>query len=195
MSEAASDKAGLRTYWRKVRRGLAADGAVAAEQLAQHIDALPLPDRRDLTVAAYLAAGSELDPAPLIAALRNLGIRIALPVVVDLQGPLAFRLAEPDTAWVPDLMGIPAPPPSAPAIRPHLVLVPLLAFDDHGGRLGQGGGFYDRTLAALRAEGTVLGIGLAFTGQRADALALEPHDQRLDGVLTEDGYRAALQQM
>ena len=195
MSEAASDKAALRTHWRKVRRGLSADGAAAAEQLARQINTLPLPDRADLTVAAYLAAGSEMDPARLIAGLRNRGIRIALPVVVDLQGPLAFRLAEPDTALVPDLMSIPAPPPSAPAIWPDLVLVPLLAFDDHGGRLGQGGGFYDRTLAALRAVGPVQGIGLAFAGQRADTLALEPHDQRLDGVLTEDGYRAALQQM
>jgi 5-formyltetrahydrofolate cyclo-ligase len=88
-------------------------------------------------------------------------------------------------------MGIPAPPPSSPAAVPDLVLAPLLGFDAFGGRIGQGGGFYDRTLAALRAGAGVQLIGLAYAGQACPRLPMDAHDQRLDGVLTEEGYRAA----
>lgn len=72
-------------------------------------------------------------------------------------------------------------------VTPDLILTPLLAFDGAGGRLGQGGGYYDRTFAALPEA---IRIGLAFAGQEVDHLALEPHDIRLHGVLTESDYRA-----
>ena len=71
-----------------------------------------------------------------------------------------------------------------------MVLTPLLAFDGAGGRLGQGGGHYDRTLQNLRAHGPVLVVGLGYAGQEVDAIPMEAHDQRLDAVLTEAGYRA-----
>jgi 5-formyltetrahydrofolate cyclo-ligase len=77
----------------------------------------------------------------------------------------------------------------AGSVSPELVVAPLLAFDRHGGRLGQGGGHYDRTLANLRAKGRVFILGLAYAGQEVDAIPIEPHDQRLDAVLTEAGYR------
>jgi 5-formyltetrahydrofolate cyclo-ligase len=196
MSEAEPSKAALRTLWRARRRALAAGSAVpAATRLAAHLDSLPIDTWTGMTVAAYLAAGSEIDPAPLVSALRARGARIALPVVMDAQAPLIFRIAETDTVLVLDAANIPAPPPTAPEVRPDLILAPLLAFDDRGGRLGQGGGFYDRTLEVLRKAAPVRVIGLAFAGQRADHLVLGPHDQRLDGVLTEDGYRAASEQV
>ena len=69
------------------------------------------------------------------------------------------------------------------------MIAPLLAFDRLGGRLGQGGGHYDRTLAGLRRTGPVFVLGLAYAGQEVDRLDLEPHDQKLDAVLTEAGYR------
>ena len=75
-----------------------------------------------------------------------------------------------------------------PLPTPRLVICPLLAFDRAGGRLGQGGGHYDRTLAVLRAQGPVFVLGLAYAGQEVAALDLEPHDQRLDAILTETGY-------
>jgi hypothetical protein len=84
---------------------------------------------------------------------------------------------------------LPAPPQHAEEKRPELVVAPLLAFDRFGGRLGQGGGHYDRALAALRRTGPVFLLGLAFAGQEVDRLDLEPHDQPLDAVLTEAGYR------
>ncbi len=192
MSEALPDKAALRSLWRKRRRELAAvGGAPAGLRLAAHLGALPVTNWTGLTVAAYLAAGSEIDPALLVEALRARGARIALPVVIDPEAPLIFRIVETGATLVPDGMNIPAPPPTSPEVRPDLILAPLLAFDDRGGRLGQGGGFYDRTLEGLRKGAPVRVIGLAFAGQRAERLDLAPHDQRLDGVLTEDGYRAA----
>ncbi|HEY9233988.1 MAG TPA: 5-formyltetrahydrofolate cyclo-ligase, partial [Phenylobacterium sp.] len=69
-----------------------------------------------------------------------------------------------------------------------LVICPLLAFDRRGARLGQGGGHYDRTIEALRAEGPVFVLGLAYAGQEVEGLPAEPHDQRLDAILTESGY-------
>jgi len=144
-------------------------------------------------VAGYSRAGSEIDPAPVMAELaRRAGgaLRLALPATTALDAPLSFRAWAPGQALAPDLMGLAAPPASAPAVRPDLVIAPLLAFDARGGRLGQGGGHYDRTLAALRAHGPVFVLGLAFAGQEVEALELAPHDQRLDAVLTDEGYRA-----
>ena len=115
------------------------------------------------------------------------GVAIVLPVVVAQGAPLVFRLYTEDT-HEPDALGLLAPPASAPQVRPAAVILPLLAFDGAGTRLGQGGGYYDRTLAALRASGPALAIGLAYAGQQVDRLPCDAHDQRLDGVITENAY-------
>jgi 5-formyltetrahydrofolate cyclo-ligase len=128
--------------------------------------------------------GSEIDPAPLGRRLAASGVALALPVVVAPDAPLIFRRAAEDAALVPDALGIPAPGPEAETVTPDLIVTPLLGFDAYGGRIGQGGGFYDRTLASLRAKAQVFALGLAYDGQDVDRLAREPHDQRLDGVLT-----------
>lgn len=180
----------LRRRMRLVRKGLALRGPEAAKALAGHVSSLPVKDVRGLAVSAYGAAMSEIDPALLVAELRRRGARIALPVVVARQTPLTFRLWTDGEALVPDAAGIPAPPPQAQELRPDLVLAPLLAFDMRGGRLGQGGGYYDRTLSALRRSGPVIAVGLAFAGQAVDEVPMAAHDEPLDGVLTEDGYRA-----
>jgi len=108
-------------------------------------------------------------------------------VVVQRGGALIFRHWTPGDPLETDLGGCPAPLPSAEAVIPDLILTPLLAFDRDGGRLGQGGGYYDRTLAALP---DVPRIGLAYAGQEVEALPMDAHDQWLDGVLTEVGYIA-----
>lgn len=148
-------------------------------------DALP-PIR---VFAAYLPAGGEVDPAPLSRRLLALGAERVLPRVPQ-DGPMRFLLAPTDCALEPDVAGQPAPAPGAPERRPDLVIAPLLAFDRFGGRLGQGGGHYDRALAELRRTGPLFVLGLAFAGQEVDRLDLEPHDQTLDAVLTEAGYRS-----
>lgn len=140
------------------------------------------------TFASYRAAGGEIDPGPLAARLMAKGARRLLPRILE-DGTLQFLDAPEDAPLTPDATGMQAPPADALQIRPDLVIAPLLAFDRFGGRLGQGGGHYDRALAALRASGPVRVVGLAFAGQEVDRLDLEPHDQKLDAVLTEAGYR------
>lgn len=176
---------------RSRRRALAANRSAASRALADRAAELPVAAWAGTCVSVYLADPFEIDPAPLAEALAARGARIALPVVIARETPLLFRLTGTPERLTPDAAGIPAPPPSAPEITPDLVLAPLLGFDPFGGRIGQGGGYYDRTLSALRARGPVTVIGLAYAGQACARLPMGPHDQRLDGVLTEDGYRAA----
>jgi len=101
---------------------------------------------------------------------------------------MIFRRWSPGEPLELDQAGVPAPLPLAEAVLPELILTPLLAFDADGGRLGQGGGYYDRTFAALP---DAVRIGFAYAGQRVDGLPIEAHDIRLHGVLTEVGYTAA----
>lgn len=180
------DKTKLRAILRKRRRALDAARPDAAQEAAAAlpIERLPAFD----WFASYHALGVELDPAPLAARLRKAGGRLALPVTLAADAPLAFRAWRAEDEPVIDALGVPSPPDAAPSVRPELVICPLLGFDRAGGRLGQGGGHYDRTLAALRASGPVFVLGLAYAGQEVERLAMEPHDQRLDAILTESGY-------
>lgn len=171
---------------RRRRRALAAASPAAGAEAALHLPADDLPPVR--VFAAYLPAGGEIDPGPLSGRLLALGAERVLPRVPR-EGPMQFVLAPPDCALEPDAAGQLAPAPGAPERRPDLVITPLLAFDRFGGRLGQGGGHYDRALAGLRRTGPVFVLGLAFAGQEVDRLDLEPHDEPLDAVLTEAGYR------
>ena len=184
-------KTALRKGLRTLRRRLAAETPDAAERAARRLPADLGAGRRIL--AAYHAVGSEMDPRPVLEALaRQAGpaVRLALPVTLDRESPLEFREWTKGAALIPDAMGAPAPGPEAEVLSPDLVIAPLLAFDRFGGRLGQGGGHYDRTLAALRAAGPVFIMGLAFAGQEVARLTLAPHDQRLDAILTDQGYTA-----
>ena len=161
---------------------------LSAARLAAAVFRPPVPAPR--FVAAYRPMGGEFDPGPVLDRLAALGAVALLPVVVQKRGPLVFREAGDRTRHVPDLAGIDGPPPEAPARRPDLLLVPLLGFDAQGGRLGYGGGYYDRTLAALRQAGPrPLAVGLAFSGQEAANIPMASHDARLDAILTETGYR------
>ena len=163
---------------------------MAADRAGELQAALGL--RRPGVLAIYKALGAELDPRPLGDLLVKQGWSLALPAVESEDGPLTFRAWKPGERLAHDLTGLPAPLASAPEARPDLILVPLLAYDRTGGRLGQGGGHYDRTLAALRAgPNPPPAIGFAYSGQETPGLPREPHDQALDGILTEAGYIAA----
>jgi 5-formyltetrahydrofolate cyclo-ligase len=162
----------------------------AAHALADHFarEFGPAP----LKVAGYGAMGAELDPGPLLARLSGKGAVILLPVVVRRGEPLRFREASDPEGHVPDAAGILAPPPDAPEATPDLILAPLLAFDRFGGRLGYGGGYYDRTLAVLRAGPGVVAVGVGFAAQEVGEVPREAHDQFLDAICTEIGYRRVL---
>lgn len=180
----APDKTALRSQLRALRRRLAAEGPDAAHQAANHWPKGRFAEAR--VFALYHPAGSELDPTPLRAHLP--AGHVALPVATSRQGALVFRLHMTGAPLVPDALGIPAPDVAAEAVLPDVVVAPLLAFDRQGGRLGQGGGHYDRTLANLRRMKRVFVVGLAYAGQALPEIPVEPHDQRLDAILTETEY-------
>jgi len=181
-------KLALRNLMRARRAGLSPDARAKAARAVADIFPREV-GRPSLKVAGYLPVGAELDPGPLMARLAGEGAVILLPVVVTPGEGLCFREATSHERYVHDAAGILAPPPGAPVHAPDLILAPLLAFDRFGGRLGQGGGYYDRTLAALRAGPGVLSIGLGFEVQEVDEIPLGPHDAFLDAICTEIGYR------
>jgi len=183
----AAAKADLRRLLWERRWALKAADPKAAQRAADRFESSRLPPFR--IAALYNAMGSEIDPAPLGRRLAASGVVLALPVVVALDGPLIFRRVAEDAGLVPDALSIAAPGPEAEAVTPDLIVTPLLGFDAYGGRIGQGGGFYDRTLASLRAKAQVFALGLAYDGQDVDRLPREPHDQPLDGMLTPSGLQ------
>ncbi len=168
------------------RRG----GAEAAARLAEHGLALleTLPGR---VVAGYMPVRHEVDVIPLLRALHERGYVLALPVVARREAPLSFRRWRPGEALEPGAYGIPAPVTGAPEVVPDIVLAPLVAFDRFGHRLGYGGGYYDRTLAALRVVRPVQAIGCAHAAQEVERIPALPTDARLDWLLTEEGARRA----
>ncbi len=156
-----------------------AAGAAAAH-LLQAADIAP-----GVTVAGYAAMRGELDPRPALLALEARGCRTVLPHTTGRNEPLRFLEAPGGVAGSTDALGIAAPPASAAEFDPDLLLVPLAAFDRRGYRLGYGGGFYDAALARLRAGGTITAVGWAFATQEVEAVPAEPHDARLDWIVTE----------
>ncbi len=178
-----TDKHELRAAMRATRKRLAGLDPEASLRAAEHAEDLPPGD----VIAVYRAIGSEIDADALSMALTRLGRQLCLPVVVERDAPMTFRRWSPGEPLELDEAGVPAPFPLAAAVTPDLIVTPLLAFDAAGGRLGQGGGYYDRTFSALP---DAVRIGFAYAGQEVENLPVELHDIRLHGVLTERGYRA-----
>jgi 5-formyltetrahydrofolate cyclo-ligase len=183
-SASAATKAELRHEALTCRDSLpAAERAQAAAVIAER--GFPVAVVPDVIVAGFMPMKSEINPLPLMRKLADAGARLALPVVAGQGKPLIMRawgFGEPLAAGV---WGIRQPPPSAPAVAPDILLVPLLAFDRAGHRIGYGAGYYDMTIAALRAQKAVVAIGLAFAAQEIAAVPATPHDAPLDLVLTE----------
>ncbi|KAA0688983.1 5-formyltetrahydrofolate cyclo-ligase [Azospirillum brasilense] len=139
----------------------------------------------DGPVAGYWPLGSELDVRPLLLHLRTGGRSIALPVSGPRGQALTFRDWDPALPLDAGRYGIQEPGADRSEVVPAVLLVPMLAFDRSGHRLGYGAGYYDRTLDALRAIRPVLAVGMAFAAQEMDAVPHGAHDERLDWILTE----------
>jgi 5-formyltetrahydrofolate cyclo-ligase len=135
-------------------------------------------------VSAFYPIGDEPDALALLRALADEGFTTALPVTARGR-PLTFRRWRPGDATFPGPMNIPEPPPEAGDVAPDLLFTPLAAFDRRGHRIGYGAGHYDRTLAGLRARGRIHAVGVAYSVCEVEAVPDEPHDQRLDFILTE----------
>ena len=183
------------TAWRRaLRREMVARRAALSDvehaglsaRIVEHLLAsLPVPG----TVAFCWPIKHEPDVRAVVERWAALGARAALPVVVAEEAPLAFRLWTADTPLEPDRYGIPTPA-AGHFVRPDTILLPLNGFDANGYRLGYGGGFFDRTLAALSPRPLAVGVG--FEINRLDSIRPETHDQRLDWIVTEVGAVEAL---
>jgi 5-formyltetrahydrofolate cyclo-ligase len=172
----------------------AARKAAFARRKAAHLAGHPAPaahlarllaGHRGRPLAGYMAMRTEIDPTPAMAEAAAHG-PVCVPVITGRGEPLRFRRWEPGTAMVEGGFGalIPA---AGEWILPEILIVPLVAFSRAGGRLGYGGGFYDRTLEELRAAGgPVLAIGFAWAAQEASDLPLEATDQPLDLIVHAD---------
>ena len=161
----------------------------SAQSDALRLAALPLPFLGEAPgiVAGYHPTAREFDCLPLMQRLARDGWTLALPVVIG-EAPLVFHrwsFGEPLVRGQRGMMQ----PAGGEIVRPALLLIPLLAFDARGYRLGYGGGHYDRTLDALRRQGRALAIGVAFDAQEVAQLPVGPHDQRLDWMLTPSGAK------
>lgn len=136
-------------------------------------------------VSAFFPYQSEMDTRPLLGRLAGEGWTTALPIVIALGQPLLFRRWFPGEPTILGKWDIPRPSEEAPLVEPDVLLVPLLAFDYQGFRLGYGGGFYDRTLAQYRAARTVVAIGVGYAAQQVAEVPHDALDQPLDFIMTE----------
>jgi 5-formyltetrahydrofolate cyclo-ligase len=179
-------KAALRRDALKRREALPASERQAAG-LAVAERGLPVTVAPGAVVSGFFAIKSEISPLPLMRRLAGAGAALALPVIAGRGQPLTMRAWSFGAPLVPGVWGIREPAADAPEVFPDILIVPLLAFDRRGYRLGYGGGYYDRTIARLRAIKPIAAIGIAFAAQQIDQVPATPRDERLDLVLTESG--------
>ena len=146
--------------------------------------ALDFSDLRDVTpVGGYWPIRSEVDPRPLMEALLERGQDVALSQI--LHPHLSWRLWQPGDVLVKGGFGVREPGPDTPEVFPKCLIVPLVAFDRRGGRIGYGKGHFDRAIAALEAQHPVLTVGLSYAAQEIEQVPVEDHDRLLDVVITE----------
>jgi 5-formyltetrahydrofolate cyclo-ligase len=148
---------------------------------------LPVTVAPGTIVSGFWPIRSEISPLPLMRRFADAGAALALPVIAGRAQPLVMRAWSFDAPLAAGVWGIREPPPEAPEVFPDVLIVPLLAFDRRGHRLGYGAGHYDRTIARLRAMKPVTTIGIAFAAQQIDEVPATPRDERLDIMLTENG--------
>jgi 5-formyltetrahydrofolate cyclo-ligase len=144
----------------------------------------PLPVS-GLTVSGFMPLKSEINPLPLMQKLAEQGARLALPVVAGRGQPLVMRQWAWGEPLASGVWGIREPNADVPEVEPDILLVPLLAFDRAGHRIGYGAGYYDMTITGLRAKKPITAVGIAFAAQEIAAVPATPRDARLDLVLTE----------
>jgi 5-formyltetrahydrofolate cyclo-ligase len=174
-------KAAARTACFAARKAAFAAGqGQAAEILADF-----LAPHAGRVLAGYMPMRTEIDPLPAMAAHQG---AVGVPVIMGPAQPLRFREWSPGCAMTEGAFKAFIPVDGA-WIDPQVVIVPLVGFDARGYRLGYGGGFYDRTLAGLRARHDVLAVGFAFDAQELPEVPIDAYDQRLDAIVTESGIR------
>lgn len=182
MSGLDVEKAALRRRCLASRRRIAGAGEALRDVILRE-----LPPPAGSVIGGFWPMGSEIDTRPLLEALLARGHVIVLPVTPPRGHPLMFRRWSPGTVMARGPMGT-QHPASGAAVMPEWLVVPLLAFDRSGARLGYGGGYYDRTLALL---GGATAIGVAYAEQEILQVPTGPHDVRLHAIATEQGVTRA----
>ena len=186
-SSLADEKTLLRQEALTRRAAMGPDARATASGLAARQAPLLLGPVRGRIVSLFAPFRDEIDTAPLAALLWDAGAEVALPVIVARDAPLLFRRWRPGDVLEPvGAYRIPTPLPDAPELVPDDLIVPLAAFDPRGYRIGYGAGHYDRTLSLLRAQRVVRAFGYAFSCQEVPQVPAEPHDERVEGMITED---------
>jgi 5-formyltetrahydrofolate cyclo-ligase len=155
----------------------------AAEAIAAR--ALPVDVKPGAIVAGFMPMKTEVNPLPLLRKFAAAGARLALPCIAGRGKPLIMRAWDFGDPFKAGQWGIREPVPEAPQVRPDILIVPLACFDRAGHRVGYGAGYYDMTIHALRAQKSIIAIGIAFAAQEIAEVPATEHDERLDLVLTE----------
>ena len=180
------DKRVLRNAAVRRREKLHAERSVrAGKDLADQFMTQLQSAASGVTVALYWSMRTEIDTRPLAFLLREIATAIAFPVIHGSGQPLGFRLWTPGDALQRGIFGTREPADTAPEVRPRIVVLPLLAFDREGNRLGYGGGYYDRTLRFLRENGAVKAVGAAYDEQEFPRVPTGPQDEKLDMIVTD----------
>ena len=180
----AERKAELRKQSRGRREALPVmEQSAAAQTIAARV--LPIPIPAGAVVSGYSPLKFEISPLPLMRRAADAGAQLALPVVQGRGSPLIMRAWSFGEALGSGVWGIREPKPEAPEVFPDILIVPILAFDRAGYRLGYGAGYYDMTITRLRAMKPITAIGIAFAAQEITEVPKTPRDARLDLVLTE----------
>ncbi len=187
MADLNDEKTALRARAAEARRRAHAPalGDMAALAVRDHVLA-SVPIAPGAIVGGYWPIGTELDVRPLLAALHERGHVCALPVAHRRQ-PLTFHRWRPQDRLVPGVFGTLVPDTHTPAVVPDVWLAPVLAFDRWGHRLGYGGGYFDRTVPAIRAQKPLLVVGIAYAEQQVDKVPADEYDQPLDWIVTPKG--------
>jgi len=160
------------------KAAFAAGQGQAAEILADY-----LAGQGGKVLSGYMPMRTEIDPLPAMAAHQG---PVGVPVIIGKGQPLRFREWSPGSRMVEGAFKALIPEDGV-WVEPEVLIVPLLAYDARGYRLGYGGGFYDRTLEGLRSKGSVLAVGFAFSAQEVADVPIDATDQRLDAIVTEKG--------
>lgn len=174
-------------------RGEASRQRAAAHELLHHTAKHALAQRGlpfasappKSVISGFFPYKSEISTLPLLTRLHGDGWTLAMPVVMGEGLPLTFRVWKPGELTVAGIWNIPVPAETSPEVLPDVLLVPMLAFDAKGYRLGYGGGFYDRTLVKLRALKPIIAIGVAYSDQEVPEVPRADYDQPLDYIMTE----------
>ena len=167
------------------------NGVIFSEMISSHFISWFVNQKNIKNVAFYYPIHTEVDPFPIIRLLNRKPLNHCLPVIYKINAPLIFREWKKDTKLINSNFGAKIPS-TGNEIVPDLILVPLLAYDDNGSRLGYGGGFYDRTILNFKQniEKKIFTVGLAFSCQKySGKLPIDKNDEKIDSVLTEKGFQ------